>query len=145
MIKITIPVRNPVFLCTVEIAQVQNKWIRIALINLSVVAFLGVVLRYKIAFPLPLVHQKYLLHAHSHFAFTGWVSQALITFLIGSLSLRSSRNVFPGFKALLVGNLVLSYAMLISFLWQGYGFFQSAFPHFLFWLPIFLASRPGRK
>lgn len=57
------------------------KWYRVALFNLVVLAFLGIVLRYKIIFNLSFVEQKNVLHAHSHFAFNGWISfllQALI-------------------------------------------------------------------
>ena len=44
-------------------------WFRIAVFNL-LLAF-GVLLRYKIAYSLPFMQQKHMLHAHSHFAFTG--------------------------------------------------------------------------
>ena len=50
-----------------------SKWLRISLFNLMLVAFLGMILRYKILFSLPFLDQKHLLHAHSHFAFSGWV------------------------------------------------------------------------
>src|SRR6266542_3878829 len=59
-----------------------DKWIKIPFLNLLIVSFIGVTLRYKIAFPLPFVEQKYLLHAHSHFAFTGWLSQLLMTLIV---------------------------------------------------------------
>jgi hypothetical protein len=56
-------------------------WIRIALINFCIVALAGVTLRYKINFPLPFINQKYLLRAHSHFAFDGWVAVALMALM----------------------------------------------------------------
>ncbi|MEO6869824.1 MAG: hypothetical protein ABI168_09280, partial [Ginsengibacter sp.] len=59
-----------------------KQWIQIALINFCVVAFAGVVMRYKINFSLPAVNQKYLMHGHSHFAFVGWVAVALMTLIV---------------------------------------------------------------
>ncbi len=55
----------------------EQKWIKICFINLLIVALLGVTLRYKIAFSLPFVDQKHLLHGHSHFAFAGWITQII--------------------------------------------------------------------
>jgi hypothetical protein len=59
-----------------------EKWVGIALVNLSIVALLGVLLRCKQLFPLPFIQYKYLLHAHSHFAFGGWISLALLALMI---------------------------------------------------------------
>ena len=63
-----------------------QRWIRISLFNLLLVASIGVILRYKIAFALPFIDQKHLLHGHSHFAFAGWISQALMVLLVGYLA-----------------------------------------------------------
>lgn len=54
-----------------------KKWLGWGLFNLAIVAFYGVTMRYKIAFDFPFFDQKNLLHAHSHFAFSGWISQIL--------------------------------------------------------------------
>ena len=89
--------------------------------NLMIVAGAGVILRYKIAFPLPAVNQKFLLHAHSHFAFSGWVSQVLMALLVGLISRRSGVNYFRKYRWLLYANLAFSYGMLFSFPFQGYG------------------------
>jgi|GEM_PF-4694984 len=65
-----------------------NKWLRWALINLVLVALYGTLMRYKIAFNFPYLEQKNLLHAHSHFAFAGWISHVLYTglaIIIGSV------------------------------------------------------------
>ena len=66
------------------------KWIRISLFNLLVVALLGVLMRYKIGFSFPFFDQKYLQHAHSHFAFAGWVSQMLMACMVRLLGARLS-------------------------------------------------------
>ena len=98
-----------------------RKWLQVSLFNLMIVAGAGVILRYKIAFPLPAVNQKFLLHAHSHFAFSGWVSQVLMALLVGLISRRSGVNYFRKYRWLLYANLAFSYGMLFSFPFQGYG------------------------
>jgi hypothetical protein len=65
--------------------MIKNKrslWLTLALVNLSIVAFLGFSLRSKILFPLPFLDFSGLLSAHSHFAFAGWAGLTLITLLI---------------------------------------------------------------
>ncbi|MFZ1678033.1 MAG: hypothetical protein WBP41_02455 [Saprospiraceae bacterium] len=96
-------------------------WVRIALINLCIVATLGTIMRYKIGFAFPYLDQKYLQEAHSHFAFTGWITHSLY-FLIVILF----RNNLPAirekiYQKLIFINLLCAYGMLISFLCQGYG------------------------
>jgi hypothetical protein len=84
-----------------------QQWIKVSLISLATVAFLGCILRYKIAFPLPFINQKYLLHTHSHFAFTGWITQALMACLVGYLSKSSLTNP-------LISELFLAAALIMS-------------------------------
>jgi len=60
----------------------KNFWIGICLINLCIVAFLGLLLRSKIVFAMPFLDYRYVLSAHSHFAFGGWVGLSLISLLI---------------------------------------------------------------
>jgi hypothetical protein len=98
-----------------------RKWIRIALINLFIVALLGVIMRYKIAYSLPFIDQKNFLHAHSHFAFAGWITQALMTLMVAYLAKHSSQDIFKKYRWLLWCNLISAYGMLLSFAWEGYG------------------------
>ncbi len=97
-----------------------QTWLKISLFNLVLVALLGVVLRYKISFSLPFINQKYLLEAHSHFAFDGWVTQALMSLLANNLSRKSNKPISQKYHWLLLGNLVASLGMLIFFSIQGY-------------------------
>ncbi len=99
----------------------RKKWLQFSLFNLWLVAFLGATLRYKIAFYLPFIDQQNLLHGHSHFAFAGWVTQALMTLLIGYLSEKTSKDYFPRYRWILYFNAITAYGMLISFPIQGYG------------------------
>ena len=48
----------------------KEKWLHISILNLSIVALLGVIMRYKIGFEFPYFDQKHIHHSHSHFAFT---------------------------------------------------------------------------
>ena len=104
-----------------------ENWIKIALMNLGLVALLGVTLRYKIAFSLPFIDQKNLLHGHSHFAFSGWISQALMALLLYYLLKQGQANVLKRYRIILFSNLLTAYGMLISFPIQGYAFFSILF------------------
>jgi len=98
-------------------------WIRFSILNLLFVAFLGLLMRYKIGFEFPLLNQKNLQHSHSHFAFAGWVTHTLITLIIAFLQKHDTLNkiAFKKYNLILIGNLICSYVMLFSFIIQGYG------------------------
>lgn len=101
-------------------------WIRFSLFNFLIVALLGVTLRYKIAFSLPFIDQKHILHAHSHFAFAGWVSQLLMAFMVYYLSTQDN-DAFRRYRPVLYANLLSAYGMLFSFPFEGYGTFSIIF------------------
>ncbi|HEY5405468.1 MAG TPA: hypothetical protein VIJ92_00210, partial [Ginsengibacter sp.] len=88
-----------------------QKWIQIAFINLLIVSLLGVIMRYKIAFYLPFIEQKNFLHAHSHFAFTGWVTQILMILLWAFLYKYLPAASLKKYKWLVIINLVAAYGM----------------------------------
>lgn len=95
----------------------MQKWFRFALLSLFLVAFLGFIMRYKLAFSFPFLDQKHTMHAHSHLAFTGWVSHALFTIITAlCVSLQSRRIIW-----ILSLNVIAAIGMMISFLIQGYG------------------------
>lgn len=104
-----------------------SKWLRISLFNLMLVAFWGVILRYKILFSLPFLDQKHLLHAHSHFAFSGWVSQALMVLMVAALSRQKGELVFSRYNWLLYANLISAFGMLLFFTLQGYSLLSILF------------------
>jgi hypothetical protein len=103
-----------------------NRWVKISLINLLIVSFLGVILRYKIAFSLPFVDQKFMLHAHSHFAFAGWISQVIMALIVQYIS-KFKPDAFKKYNGALTGNMLTAYGMLFSFPLQGYGLFSIIF------------------
>lgn len=104
-----------------------HRWIRICLFNLLIVACLGVILRYKILYPLPFVDQKHLLHGHSHFAFAGWISQAIMVLLVTYLARQGGEIMYKKYRWLLYANLLTAYAMLIAFPIEGYGLYSIIF------------------
>ena len=103
-----------------------NKWVTIAIVNLSVVALLGLVMRLKMIFSIPFIDFKYILHAHSHFAFGGWVTLALLALFSYKL-LPHSQNRKPIYNWLLGGIFFNACGMLLSFPFQGYGIFSILF------------------
>lgn len=103
------------------------RWLKICLVNLLIVACLGVTLRYKILFSLPFIDQKHLLHGHSHFAFAGWLTQALMALLVSYLIKQQQAGNFKKYSLLLYANLIAAYGMLIAFPIEGYGLFSIIF------------------
>lgn len=103
-----------------------KNWVILLLANLFVVALLGVLMRYKIAFSLPFLEQKHLQHAHSHFAFTAWISQALYLMLIHFLEQHIQIDV-KKYNRILIINTILSLLMMISFIFKGYHISSNTF------------------
>ncbi len=103
-----------------------RKWLRLAFFNLFIVSLAGVLLRYKILFYLPWIDQKNLLHGHSHFAFSGWVSQALMALIAHSVT-SSTPQKFERYNKVLWLNLACAWGMLLSFPVQGYGLISILF------------------
>jgi len=85
------------------------------------VAFLGVLMRYKIGFEFPYFEQKNLQHAHSHFAFSGWLSHSLIVLMVYYLQSKIDGFLGNNYKKLIIANLICAYGMLVFFTIQGYG------------------------
>ncbi len=104
-----------------------QQWVYIALINFLLVALLGVLMRYKIAFEFPLLNQKYLQHAHSHFAFAGWVGQLIMVFMVATISSLISAKRLQNYQYLIIFNFFTAIGMLISFTFQGYGLISIIF------------------
>ena len=107
-----------------------NFWLKFSLINLLIVALLGLLMRYKIGFEFPFLDQKHLQHSHSHFAFTGWISHTLIVLMILFLENKTKLTAnIPSDKytKILVANLICAYGMLVSFIIQGYGLISIIF------------------
>ncbi len=118
-----------------------HLWIKISLLNLMLVAILGLIMRYKIGFEFPFLNQKYIQHSHSHFAFSGWVSQLLMVFMVALLERKHTQEpFFKHYTPILISNLLCAYGMLIAFIIQGYGAvsitFSTASIGVAFWFAI---------
>ena len=94
--------------------------IKITVFNLFIVSLLGVIMRYKIAFYFPFLEQKHLQEAHSHFAFYGWITNAIYLFIYKILKQTISKKKLISFHSAIIINLFASYGMLFLFLYSGY-------------------------
>lgn len=102
-------------------------WIKISIFNLFLVACLGLLMRYKVIFELPIINQKNVQHSHSHFAFAAWVTQTLFVLMVHFLSKQNATINLEKYKNVLIANLICAYVMLISFIFQGYGLISIVF------------------
>ncbi|HSC54887.1 MAG TPA: hypothetical protein VLC98_14740 [Phnomibacter sp.] len=115
------------------------KWLRIGLLNLVIVALYGLLMRYKIAFDFPFFQQKHLLHAHSHFAFSGWISHFLYSGIAGLVFPYISKQRKRQYNWLIALNLLSAFGMLVSFTAQGYKMVSISFSTFSIVIAIFFA------
>ncbi|MHB1276785.1 MAG: hypothetical protein ACYC1Q_00125 [Bacteroidia bacterium] len=106
---------------------VAVRWVKITLFNLCLVACLGVLLRFKIAFEFPFFDQKNIHHAHSNFALYGWISLIIMVLMTQALGLKDGAKSLLSFKTLFLIQLVSAYGMLFSFFVQGYGTVSTSF------------------
>jgi hypothetical protein len=119
--------------------QQLRRWATYAALNLFVVSVLGVILRYKAVFSLRMLDYKYLLQAHSHFAFSGWITTGLFVGLLHILH-ASGVALSPVYRYQFWLNQLSSFGMLISFTCEGYGtisiLFSSVSILFSYWFAI---------
>ncbi len=87
------------------------------MINFAVLTVFGVLLRCLQLYDLPFLDYQYILHAHSHFAFAGWMFFAIALLLAQTIT---GGQHTPGFKYMFIAGLISAYGMLISFSLQGY-------------------------
>ena len=104
-------------------------WLRFSVFNLFIVALLGVMMRYKIAFSLPWVDQKHVQESHSHFAFYGWLTMCIYVLIMRYLQRVLSHVSVKKYEKLVVVNLFAAFGMLVSFIYGGY-----------FWLSIVFST-----
>lgn len=95
----------------------RSKYPKLAVANFIILTFFGLLLRIMQLYPLPGVNYQFLLHAHSHFAFSGWMFFSiaiLITHLV-------SRDTYSAaYKNVFVLALISAFGMLATFSFQGY-------------------------
>ena len=97
----------------------KNFWLVVSLVNFSIVAFLGFILRSKILFPLRLINHEHFINAHSHLAFGGWLTLSFLTLFVHLLLSEEYKNrksyqwIFAAMQIAVIG-------MAISLAIQGY-------------------------
>ena len=64
------------------------------------------------------------MQGHSHFAFIGWITMTLISLLVNYLEQHEVRTNYQKYHLILKAHLYVSYAMLISFILEGYGLYS---------------------
>lgn len=105
-----------------------KNWLILSVVNLLIVGVLGLLMRLKLIMPLTWLNQQYLLHAHSHFAFSGWVSHTLMVLVLSVFFLRQNDHLHLKFdwkqQGLVIANLFTAYGMLVAFLLQGYALYS---------------------
>ena len=104
----------------------KKLWVTLALVNLCIVALLGATLRTKFLFPIPFIDYKNFLSAHSHFAFGGWITLALMILYIDNL-LEEGQKQKRIYQWILWGIELTSLGMTMSFPFRGYAFFSILF------------------
>jgi len=107
---------------------------RWAIVNFIVLTAVGLLLRIIQVYGLPFVDYQFLLHAHSHFAFAGWMFFAIAILITHTLF----GNEYPTACKYVLGlTLVSAYGMLFSFALQGYRpvpiFFSTLFVIATYW------------
>ncbi|MBC5774727.1 hypothetical protein H8S95_11690 [Pontibacter sp. KCTC 32443] len=113
--------------------HLKRNWLLAALLNLVLIAMLGLLLRWTFVVPVTVLNYKFLLHAHSHVALLGWLYPALFIALLHAYlpaDLQSKKTYTWQFW--LAQGAVLG--MLLSFPVQGYGAVSITFStvHILF-------------
>lgn len=95
----------------------NGKYQQWAIGNFILLSLFGLLLRYLQIYPLPGVNYQFILHAHSHFAFTGWMFFSIALLIVHSLS---SETYSPAFRQVFRFSLISAFGMLASFSIQGY-------------------------
>ena len=115
-----------------------NRWAQLSLLNLSIVAFLGVILRSKILFSIPWVNYLHWLDGHFHFAFQGWMTLALLV-IFRSEILSEKFGTSAIYDKLFAGVLLGSWAILLATILDLNNYFKEI-GSWLFILLTFLFS-----
>ena len=110
--------------------KTKNIWVDLSILSLCIVAFLGFILRSKILFSLPWINYLYFLDVHSHFAFEGWVTLALLFLFVHEL-LPEPFSKRPVYQWLFGGIVLSSFGILLTMPFNNKSFLASFFS-FLF-------------
>jgi hypothetical protein len=96
-----------------------HKWCSLSLFNLCALAFMGLTLRSKMVFTLPMINYNHVLEAHSHFGLGGWATWVIMISFVYEF-LPDSLNKKSKYTWLLGILYICAWGMLLSFLFWGY-------------------------
>ncbi|MCV9387882.1 hypothetical protein [Reichenbachiella ulvae] len=122
--------------------------LKIAMANFLVVALLGCMLRYFLYRPFAGFDYGFVLHAHSHMAFLGWVFMALFAFILSAFASDENKPVYVRLFWILQG---ANLGMLFTFPFMGYALWSIVFSSIhavtaMFFAIIFIKEmRKGEK
>lgn len=109
-----------------------RHWMLISLFNFLIVGLFGLLMRGNTLSPILWLDHSFLMHAHSHFAFSAWVSQVLMLFMAKEvLNLKQDSPIPQKYQQVLLINLLISIGMLISFSISGYSVISIIFSFFI--------------
>lgn len=98
----------------------QQNLLRFVILNLFIVACAGLALRAVPVVGSFFFEYKNILHAHSHFAFGGWITPLLVWMILNSFSELKRKVKFIHWRNVVVILLVSAYGMLLTFPVHGY-------------------------
>lgn len=116
----------------------KKSYFILPFINLLIATILGAFLRFVHVVQVPGINFKYVLHAHSHVAFLGWVYMGLFLLLVNKLVPEDRRNR-KAYSRLYWLNQFSVIGMLLSFPAQGYALFSIVFSTLHILLSYFFA------
>jgi hypothetical protein len=98
-----------------------QQLLRICILNFFLLSLIGLLLRAWPIFHIPYLIYKNVLHAHSHFAFGGWVTPVLAFLILRFFPELYTMTTYRHWRNSIVLMLLSSYGMLLTFPFQGYG------------------------
>ncbi len=108
-----------------NIQKLLSRGLIFSVFSFAIVALLGTLMRYKIAFSFPFLDQKHLQESHSHFAFYGWITACIYLLITRYVHKVKPDVAIRKYYLMIVANFIASFGMLFSFAYGGY-----------FWLSI---------
>lgn len=114
----------------------NSKLLKISLLYFLIIAVLGTLIRFGFLSGFFLVNYKYMLHAHSHLAFLGWIYPVLFISIVNSF-LNKEQIINGKYHLQFFITQIILAGMFISFLIQGYGIvsiiFSTIFQFLTYW------------
>lgn len=134
----------------IEMNKLIAYGLKLAVINFVLVALVGSVMRYKVAFSLPFIEHKNLLDAHSHFAFYGWITTAIYILILADIKSKFPDLKVTKYSVVCIINLIGAYGMLAAFTYNDYYWLSILFSTvsllcgWTFWLMLYFDVRKNK-